>query len=139
MGLSKCVGRLSKCVGGLFCGNFKDEGVVFLGLSKHVEGLFDGNFKEEGIVLFGVNFKIKLNLVIGICKNVLEDCIICIWLFYCGNSYSWQIVSVRWGPRRQDLWLFLATNSKISSSSSSLFPIQFQFYLISLSHPNTQI
>ena len=76
--MSKCVGRLSKCVGGLFDGNFEEEGVVFLGLSKHVEGLFDGNFKEEGIVLFGVNFKIKLNLVIGICKNVLEDCIICI-------------------------------------------------------------
>ena len=90
--------------------------------------------RGRGRCLFGVNFKIKLNLVIRLCQNVLEDCIICIWLFYCGNSNSWQIVSVQWGPSRQDLWLFLTANSKISSSSSSLFLIQFQFNLISLSH-----
>ena len=67
--MSKCVGRLSKCVGGLFGGNFEEEGVVFLGLSKRVGGLFDGNFKEgRGRCLFGVNFKIKLNLVIGLVK-----------------------------------------------------------------------
>ena len=117
----------------------RGRGRCLFGLVKTCWRIVRWKLQGRGHCLFGVNFKIKLNRVIGICKNVLEDCIICIWLFYCGNSNSWQIVSVRWGPRRQDLWLFLATNSKISSSSSSLFPIQFQFYLISLSHPNTQI